>query len=496
MVSQDNLFGIEANESPVPVEAPVQVNTELDIEQSIIKLAKEFQGVVDDNDFKNCFIIVLFYRFISENYWDIIEKECLFNYVKEQLNKYDNLNDYLKSIFSKVEKPKYSTEFSSQFEGLFDDFKGLDNRHIKLLFECIGRLNLSNEHTDYFGFIFEYFLMFYSSNSRKYSGAFFTPVCVSKLLASLVRWDYNGTEREDPYFRIYDPTCGSGTLLLSTFKEIKRDGFNIKVKGQEINKTSSRLARMNMIINNIHWYNIECGDTLLNPIHKNERFDAIVSNPPYGIKWAGSDNPDLLKDERYSPAGVLAPKGKADFAFIMHSLYHLKESGSYYGVVFPGILYRDGAEAKIRKYLIDNNLVKAIIQLPSNLFYGTQISVCIMILSKNKEEEGVKFVDECVKDGIFNTLTDENINNISSWVNVPSRIKYRTQYVTNEEIAKNRYSLTVTQYVEQEDKKEKIDIVALNREIRELHARNEATYQKIEACVREMNELLGIIDEY
>lgn len=493
MKSQYNLFGIEANE------APVQVNTELDIEQSITKLAKEFQGVVDDNDFKNCFIIVLFYRFISENYWDIIEKECLFNYVKEQLNKYDNLNDYLKSIFSKVEKAKYSTEWSSQFEGLFDDFKGLDNRHIKLLFDCIGRLNISNEHTDYFGFIFEYFLMFYSSNSRKYSGAFFTPVCVSKLLARLVRWDYAGTEREDPYFRIYDPTCGSGTLLLSTYKELKRDGFNIKVKGQEINKTSSRLARMNMIINNIHSYDIGCGDTLLNPLHKNDRFDAIVSNPPYSIKWAGTDNPDLIKDERYSPAGVLAPKGKADYAFIMHSLYYLKENGSYYGVVFPGVLYRDGAEAKIRKYLIDNNFVKAIIQLPSNLFYGTQISVCIMILSKNKEREGVTFVDasnKCVKDGKFNTLTDENINNISSWVNVPSRLKHRTQYVTNEEIAKNRYELSVNQYVEQEDKKEKIDIVALNREIRELHARNEANFQKMEACVRELNDLLGIIDEY
>lgn len=489
MNNQDNL----AND------APVGFNTELDLEQSITNLAKEFQGVVDDNDFKNCFIIVLFYRFISENYDDIIEKECLFNYVKDQLNKYDNLNDYLKSIFSKVEKAKYSTEWSSQFEGLFDDFKGLDNRHIKLLFDCIARLDISNkEHTDYFGFIFEYFLMFYSSNSRKYSGAFFTPVCVSKLLARLVRWDYGGTELEDPYFRIYDPTCGSGTLLLSTYKELKKDGFNIKVKGQEINKTSSRLARMNMIINNIHSYNIGCGDTLLNPLHKNDRFDAIVSNPPYSIKWAGTDNPDLIKDERYSPAGVLAPKGKADYAFIMHSLYHLKESGSYYGVVFPGVLYRDGAEAKIRKYLIDNNFVKAIIQLPSNLFYGTQISVCIMILSKKKESEGVTFIDasnECIKDGKFNTLTDENINNICSWVNVISRIKYRTQFVTNEEIAKNRYALTVTQYVEKEDKKEKIDIIALNREIRELHARNEANFQKMEECVREFNEILGIIDE-
>ena len=491
MESQDNLFGIEANE------APVQVNTELDLEQSITNLAKEFQGVVDDNDFKNCFIIVLFYRFISENYDDIIEKECLFNYVKEQLKQDINLNDYLKSVFSKVEKAKYSTEWSSQFEGLFDDFKGLDNRHIKLLFDCIARLDISNkDHTDYFGFIFEYFLMFYSSNSRKYSGAFFTPVCVSKLLARLVRRDYYGTELEDPYFRIYDPTCGSGTLLLSTYKELKRDGFNLKVKGQEINKTSSRLARMNMIINNIQIYNIGCGDTLLNPLYKNERFDAIVSNPPYRIKWAGSDNPDLIKDERYSPAGVLAPKGKADYAFIMHSLYHLKESGSYYGVVFPGVLYRDGAEAKIRKYLIDNNFVKAIIQLPSNLFYGTQISVCIMILSKKKEREGVVFIDasnECIKDGKFNTLTDENINNICSWVNVIE--SYRSQFVTNEEIAKNRYALTVTQYVEQEDKKEKIDIVALNREIRELHARNEANFQKMEAWVREMNELLGIVDE-
>ena len=496
MTSQDNLFGIE---SPVPVEAPAPVNTELDIEQSIIKLAKEFQGVVDDNDFKNCFIIVLFYRFISENYDDIIEKECLFNYVKEQLNKYDNLNDYLKSIFAKVEKAKYSTEFSSRFEGLFDDFKGLDNRHIKLLFDSIGSLNISNkDNTDYFGFIFEYFLMFYSSNSRKYSGAFFTPVCVSKLLARLVSCDFYGSELdiEDPYFRIYDPTCGSGTLLLSTYKEISNRGFNIKVRGQEINKTSSRLARMNMIINNIYGYNIECADTLLNPMHKNERFDAIVSNPPYSIKWAGSDNPDLIKDERYSPAGVLAPKGKADYAFIMHSLYHLKESGSYYGVVFPGVLYRDGAEAKIRKYLIDNNYVKAVIQLPSNLFYGTSISVCIMILSKNKEEEGVRFIDasnECVKDGKFNTLTDENINNICSWVN--HIVRYRSQFVPNEVIAKNRYSLTVTQYVEQEDKKEKIDIVALNREIRELHAKNEANFQKLEALIRELNEDLGIVDE-
>ena len=325
-----------------------------------------------------------------------------------------------------------------------------------------------NNSIDAFGDAYEFLMSMYASNAGKSGGEFFTPQEVSELLTRLAVVGKKSVNK------VYEPACGSGSLLLKSAKILGKDNVRNGFYGQEINLTTYNLCRINMFLHDIGYdkFDIACEDTLTNPQHwDDEPFEVIVSNPPYSIKWAGNDNPLLINDPRYSPAGVLAPKSKADFAFIMHSLSWLATNGTASIVCFPGIFYRGGAEQKIRKYLVDNNFIDCIIQLPDNLFFGTSIATCIMVLKKSKRDNSILFIDaskECVKVANNNKLTDENIENIVKIFTERKDIDYVAKLVSSAEIGENDYNLSVSTYVEKEDKREKIDIVELNKQIDEI----------------------------
>ena len=308
----------------------------------------------------------------------------------------------------------------------------------------------------------------YASNAGKSGGEFFTPADVSELLTRL------GTVGKTEINKVYDPACGSGSLLLKAEKILGKDAIRNGFYGQEINITTYNLCRINMFLHDVGFdkFDIACEDTLLSPQHwDDEPFELIVSNPPYSIKWAGDENPLLINDPRFAPAGVLAPKSKADMAFIMHSLSWLASNGTAAIVCFPGIMYRGGAEQKIRKYLVDNNYVDCIIQLPSNLFFGTSIATCIMVMKKNKADNRTLFIDatsECVKVTNNNKLTPENIDRIVDVFAKREEVKHFSHLASYEEVAGNDYNLSVSTYVEAEDTREKIDIVKLNTGIMEI----------------------------
>lgn len=294
---------------------------------------------------------------------------------------------------------------------------------------------------------------------------------------------------KDKINKVYDPTCGSGSLLLQMKKlyddNVLEEGFY----GQEINMTNYNLARMNMFLHNINYsdFNIKRGDTLLSPMHMDEKpFDAIVSNPPYSVKWVGDNDPTLINDERFAPAGKLAPKTKADFAFVMHSLNHLSSKGRAAIVCFPGIFYRGGAEKTIRKYLVENNFVEAVISLPDNLFFGTSIATNIFVLAKNKVDNKILFIDaskEFKKEASNNILTEENIQNVIDLFKNPESVEYKSKYASIEEVEEADYNLSVSSYVEKEDTREKIDIVQLNKEIEE-------TVKNIDRLRAEINQIV------
>ena len=336
---------------------------------------------------------------------------------------------------------------------------------------------------DAFGDAYEYLMSMYASNAGKSGGEYFTPQEVSELLARITL--VGKTEVN----KVYDPACGSGSLLLKFAKILGRDKVRQGFFGQEINITTYNLCRINMFLHDIGYdkFDIAHGDTLTEPAHwDNEPFEAIVSNPPYSIKWEGDANPILINDERFSSAGVLAPKSKADLAFIMHSLSWLATNGTAAIVCFPGVMYRGGAEQKIRKYLIDNNYIDCIIQLPDNLFYGTSIATCIMVLKKSKVENKTLFIDaskECVKVTNNNKLTEQNIENILNVYAGKEEKDYYSKLVANDEIANQSYNLSVSNYVEQEDTKEKIDIVELNKEIAEIVEREQILRNKIDEII-------------
>ena len=326
----------------------------------------------------------------------------------------------------------------------------------------------------------------YASNAGKSGGEFFTPADVSELLTRL------GTVGKTTLNKVYDPACGSGSLLLQAVKLLGKDAVTNGFYGQEINITTYNLCRINMFLHDIGFdkFDIECEDTLTNPQHwDDEPFELIVSNPPYSIKWAGGDNPLLINDPRFAPAGVLAPKSKADMAFIMHSLSWLAPNGSAAIVCFPGIMYRGGAEKKIRKYLIDNNFVDCIIQLPSNLFFGTSIATCIMVMKRGKTDAKTMFIDasnECIKVTNNNKLTAENIKRIVDTYANREEVQHFSHLASFEEISENDYNLSVSTYVEAEDTREKVDIVKLNAEIAEIVAREQVLRDEIDKIIAEI----------
>lgn len=507
-----------------------------ELHRAIWAIADDLRGAVDGWDFKSYVLGTMFYRYISENiasyinqgeidagnpdfrYEDMSDAEAeqareglvqekgffilpseLFCNVRAKAASDENLNETLETVFRHIEESAKGSSSEGQFAGLFDDYDVNSNklgatvakRNEKLvkLLNGVADMNLGDvkEHDiDAFGDAYEYLMTMYASNAGKSGGEFFTPADVSELLTRL------GTVGKKEINKVYDPACGSGSLLLKAEKVLGRDAVRNGFFGQEINITTYNLCRINMFLHDIEFdkFDIACEDTLTNPQHwDDEPFELIVSNPPYSIKWAGDENPLLINDPRFAPAGVLAPKSKADFAFIMHSLAWLASNGTAAIVCFPGIMYRGGAEQKIRKYLVDNNFIDCIIQLPSNLFFGTSIATCIMVLKKGKTDNKVLFIDassECVKVTNNNKLTPENINKIVDTFAQRTEEAHFSHLAEYSEVQENDYNLSVSTYVEAKDTREKIDIVKLNAEIAQIVARENELRAAIDQIVAEI----------
>ena len=487
-----------------------------ELHRKIWSIADSVRGAVDGWDFKQYILGILFYRFISENiteffnsaeheagdlefdYANISDEEAeqdfrpntveekgffilpsqLFVNIVKTAGKNENLNTDLANIFNSIEESAIGFPSEDDIKGLFEDIDTTSNRLGGTVAEKNRRLteiltgiaeiefgDFQKNDIDAFGDAYEYLISKYASNAGKSGGEFFTPQSVSKLLARLVM------EGKSHINKVYDPTCGSGSLLLQMKKQFEEHIIEEGFFGQEINMTNFNLARMNMFLHNVNYndFSIKRGDTLINPLHKEEKpFDAIVSNPPYSIKWIGDSDPTLINDERFAPAGKLAPKSYADYAFIMHSLSYLSSSGRAAIVCSPGIFYRKGAERNIRKYLVDNNFIDCVIQLPDNLFFGTTISTCILVMAKNKIENKILFIDaskEFKKEINNNVLEEKNIQTIIDEFQSRRIKEYFSNYVTIEEIASNDYNLSVSTYVKKKDTREIIDITMLNKNI-------------------------------
>lgn len=507
-----------------------------ELHRTIWNIANDLRGSVDGWDFKQYVLGMLFYRYISENlahyinkdeieagnadfeYAKISDEEAeqaredmvktkgffilpseLFENVRKKANKDENLNETLEKVFKNIEASAQGTPSEKNFKGLFDDIDVNSNklggtvaqrnaRLVKLM-NGIADMKLGSykDNTiDAFGEAYEYLMGMYASNAGKSGGEYFTPQEVSELLTRLALGDRKQVNK------VYDPACGSGSLLLKSTQIIGKDNVRLGFFGQEINITTYNLCRINMFLHDIDYdkFSIGHGDTLADPLHwDDEPFEVIVSNPPYSIKWAGDENPLLINDPRFAPAGVLAPKSKADLAFIMHSLSWLATDGTAAIVCFPGVLYRGGAEKKIRQYLIDNNFIDCIIQLPSNLFFGTSIATCVMVLKKSKAENSTLFIDaskEYVKITNNNKLTQENIDNIVEVFKARQEKDHFSCLVPNSQIAEQDYNLSVSTYVQKEEKREVIDIATLNAEIEHIVARENVLRREIDAIIAEI----------
>ena len=511
-----------------------------ELHRTIWNIANDLRGSVDGWDFKQYVLGMLFYRYISENITAFInagEHEAgevdfdyaklpdsdaeqaredlvktrgffilpseLFQNVRARAKDDENLNETLASIFSHIETSAQGTESEDNFKGLFDDIDVNSNklgptvakRNEKLvkLMNGVGEMKLGDykDNTiDAFGDAYEFLMGMYASNAGKSGGEYYTPQEVSELLTRITL--VGKTEVN----KVYDPACGSGSLLLKFAKILGKENVRLGFYGQEINLTTYNLCRINMFLHDIDFdkFDIGHGDTLTDPLHwDDEPFEAIVSNPPYSIRWEGDDNAVLINDPRFSPAGVLAPKSKADLAFIMHSLSWLATNGTAAIVCFPGVMYRGGAEQKIRKYLIDNNYIDCVIQLPDNLFYGTSIATCIMVLKKSKSENATLFIDashECIKVTNNNKLTDENIEKIIGAYAKRDNEDYFVKLVPNSDIEAQDYNLSVSTYVAQEDTREAVDILKLNAEIEQIVERENILRADIAAIIKEIEASL------
>ncbi|KAA5523447.1 type I restriction-modification system subunit M [Haemophilus seminalis] len=503
-----------------------------ELQRRIWQIANDVRGSVDGWDFKQYVLGTLFYRFISENFTNYIEAgdesvnyaelpdeiitpeiktdaiktkgyfiypSQLFKNVVATANANPNLNTDLKSIFTDIENSATGYPSELDIKGLFADFDTTSNRLGNTVADKNSRLaavlkgvaeldfgDFEDNHIDLFGDAYEFLISNYAANAGKSGGEFFTPQCVSKLIARLALYG------QDKVNKIYDPAAGSGSLLLQAKKQFDEHIIEEGFFGQEINHTTYNLARMNMFLHNINYdkFDIALGNTLMNPQFGDDKpFDAIVSNPPYSVKWIGSDDPTLINDERFAPAGVLAPKSKADFAFILHALSYLSAKGRAAIVSFPGIFYRGGAEQKIRQYLVDNNYVETVIALAPNLFFGTSIAVNILVLSKHKTDTKTQFIDasSLFKSATNNNILEpEHIEQILKLFANKEDVPHLAKSVSFEEIVKNEYNLAVSSYVEQEDTREVIDIDKLNAEIKQTVANIDRLRVEIDKIVAEI----------
>ena len=513
-----------------------------ELHKTIWKIANDLRGSVDGWEFKAYVLGSIFYRFISENicdyfnqrmhdlghhdfnYADMDDEQAkggkedavqtkgffmlpsqLFQNVVKTADEDENLNEKLTNIFRAIESSAIGTASEDDLRGLFSDFS-VDsaalgstvikrNQLLAKVLKTVATMDLGSKYNDTdndtFGDTYEYLMQMYASGAGKSGGEFFTPQQVSELLARLA--SYNNTNIQ----KVYDPACGSGSLLLKFAKTIGKQNPNLKYFGQEVNPTTYNLCRINMFLHNVNYdnFDIRLEDTLLKPQHMDDApFDAIVSNPPYSLKWEGKDNTILINDDRYAPAGVLAPKSAADLAFTMHMLWHLSERGTAAIVEFPGVLYRGGDEKKIRQYLIKNNFVDCVIQLPANLFFGVGIATCIIVLKKSaKVDSSVLFIDASKlfqKDGNKNILLPEHQDKIMELFQNRKDEDYLAKLVKNDDILANDCNLSVSSYVEQEDTREVINITEVNAELSKLIAEGNELNQKIEAIIKELGEYI------
>lgn len=507
-----------------------------ELHRTIWSIANDLRGSVDGWDFKQYILGILFYRYISENLTEYINRgefdagNIDFDYAKlsdeeaeearadlvqtkgffilpselfQNIQKIapndENLNETLEKVFRNIESSAQGSESEDDFKGLFDDVDVNSNKlggtvakRNERLVKLINGVNdmklgdFKDNTIDAFGDAYEYLMGMYASNAGKSGGEYYTPQEVSGLLTRITL--VGKTEVN----KVYDPACGSGSLLLNFAKILGKENVRQGFYGQEINITTYNLCRINMFLHDIDYDKIDIGhgDTLTDPMHwDDEPFEAIVSNPPYSIKWDGDANPLLINDPRFSPAGILAPKSKADLAFVLHSLAWLSTNGTAAIVCFPGVMYRGGAEQKIRKYLIDNNYVDCIIQLPDNLFFGTSIATCIMVLKKSKTENSTLFIDaskECSKVTNNNKLMIDNISKIIEAYTNRSDNDHFVKLVPNAYIAEQDYNLSVSTYVEQKDTREVIDIAQLNSVIENIVAREQVLRDEISKIISEI----------
>ena len=511
-----------------------------ELHKTIWKIANDLRGSVDGWEFKAYVLGSIFYRFISENMCDYIHQlmkdagqpdfdyasisdemaenirqkmveekgyfilpSQLFQNVVQKADKDENLNEHLTSIFRSIEASAQGTPSEDDLRGLFSDFS-VDNQALggtvikrnqqlaKVLW-AVAQMELGSKYNDTnndtFGDTYEFLMQMYASSAGKSGGEFFTPQEVSELLARLATWNNPNIQK------VYDPACGSGSLLLKFAKTVGKENPNLKYFGQEINPTTYNLCRINMFLHNVNYdnFDIRLEDTLLKPQHMQDApFDAIVSNPPYSLKWEGKENPILINDERYAPAGVLAPKGAADLAFTMHMLWHLSEQGTAAIVEFPGVLYRGGDEKKIREYLIKENRIDTVIQLPPNLFFGVSIATCIIVLKKSaKKDASVLFIDASKlfhKNGNKNILLPEHQDKIIELFKNRKDEQYLAKLVKNDDILANDATLSVSMYVEQEDKREVFNISEINTRLDSLFTQSCELKEKIDAIIKELEE--------
>lgn len=504
--------------------------------KGIWQIANDLRGAVDGWDFKNYVLGMLFYRYISENmtgyinkgehdagntdfdYTEMSDEDAkeareglieekgffilpseLFCNVRKNANNNENLNETLDKVFRDIEESSIGTESERDMKGLFDDIDvnsnklggsvSERNKRLVSLLNGIGSMNLGSyedNSIDAFGDAYEYLMGMYAANAGKSGGEYFTPQEVSRLLTLI---GLNGRKQVN---KVYDPACGSGSLLLQSAKILGNDNVRLGYYGQEKNVTTYNLCRINMFLHNIGYekFDIAQGDTLTDPKHwDDEPFDLIVSNPPYSTKWVGDSDSVLANDERFNVAGALAPKSKADLAFVMHSLSWLSNEGTAAIVCFPGIMYRGGKEKTIRKYLVKRNFVDAVIQMPSNLFYGTSIQTCLLILRKAKENDKTVFIDasaEFVSATNSNKLSEENIQTIYKWYMDKKEVDHKVKLASIDDIAKEDYNLSISTYVEPEDTREKIDIAKLNADIKEIVKREEKLRAFIDEIIAEI----------
>ncbi len=511
-----------------------------ELHKTIWKIANDLRGSIDGWEFKAYVLGSIFYRFISENMCDYIHKlmaeagqpefdyatisdemaenirqkmveekgyfilpSQLFQNVVKIADHDENLNERLNSIFRSIEASAIGTPSEDDLRGLFSDFM-VDNSALgstvikrnqllaKVLWK-VSEMNLGSKYNDTdndtFGDTYEFLMQMYASEAGKSGGEFFTPQQVSELLARLAAWN------NPKINKVYDPACGSGSLLLKFAKTIGKENPNLQYFGQEVNPTTYNLCRINMFLHNVNYdnFDIRLEDTLLHPQHMDDApFDAIVSNPPYSLKWEGKANAILINDIRYAPAGVLAPKSAADLAFTMHMLWHLSEQGTAAIVEFPGVLYRGGDEKKIRQYLVSHNYVDTVIQLPANLFFGVGIATCIIVLKKSaKKDSNVLFIDASklfVKNGNKNLLAPEHQDKIMELFKNRKDEQYLAKLVKNDDILENDCNLSVSSYVEQEDTREVIDIKEVNATLKKLVVEGAELNEKIEAIIKELGE--------